>query len=99
MSLDCSVLLAVINKMPRLFGFTPTKSMLEAYKNTKKQEHVVHTENVIDITHNGPIIESRVMEIEIPTYTKTVKLPEMPSEIKNYTRIKRNVNLNPLSDE
>jgi hypothetical protein len=86
--------------MPRLFGFIPTKSMLEAYKITNKEEQVVHTENVIDITHNGPIIETRVMEIEIPMYTpQKVKLPEMPSEVKNYKNIKRRVNLNPLSDE
>jgi hypothetical protein len=40
------------------------------------------------------------MEIEIPMYTpQKVKLPEMPSEVKNYKNIKRRVNLNPLSDE
>jgi len=94
--------------MPRLFGFTPTKKMVimeRLQSNTSPTK--VDSQVIVDITHNGPILETKVIEyeakdiqsIEIPTYTKTVKLAEMPSEIKNFKSIKRNVNLNPLSDE
>jgi hypothetical protein len=93
--------------MPRLLGFTPTKSMLALYQYPNKEQEVLHTAPVIEIIHTGPIIENKILEhdskeiqsIKIPTYTKTLKLPEMPSEIKTFTSIKRNVNLNPLSDE
>jgi hypothetical protein len=94
--------------MPRLLGFTPTKKMLMADRvQISTSLDKLDSEVAVDIIHNGPIIQKKVIEyetkdiqsIEIPTYTKTAKLPEMPSEIKNYTSIKRNVNLNPLSDE
>jgi hypothetical protein len=93
--------------MPRLLGFIATKSMLDSYKLTQKEKQITHTDRIIDVTHNGPILETKVLDdgpkdiqsIEIPTYTKPIKLSEMPSEIKKYSNIKRTVNLNPLSDE
>jgi hypothetical protein len=50
--------------MPRLLGFTPTKKMLEAQRLVEK--NVVHTHIVLDITHDGPILET-IQHVEIPT--------------------------------
>lgn len=91
-----------------LFGFTPTKKMLE--ETTKHQ--VVHTGVVVDVIHDGPVMETvTVPSVEIPTYTepepkpvvkpllepsKSTKLPPMPS--KRTPDPKRKVNLNPLSN-
>lgn len=84
--------------MPRLLGFTPTKSMMEAYNLIKKEQQLVHVEHSID-TRVVKDEAKEIVPVEIPTYTQPVKLSEMPSEIKDYSSIKRSVNLNPLSDE
>lgn len=90
--------------MPRLLGFNRTKKMLmeeKALLNTNLSK--VDSQVLVDVIHNGPILETKLPEdiqsIEIPIYTRPVKLSEMPSEIKDYSNVKRSVNLNPLSDE
>jgi hypothetical protein len=91
-----------------LLGFTPTKKMLEE----AKKHQVVHTGVVIDVIHDGPVMETMtVPSVEIPTYTepkvmpvvkpllessKSTKLPAMPT--KRNPDPKRKVNLNPLSN-
>ena len=73
--------------MPRLFGFTPTKKMLEA-----EMRYVVIQELV-----NIETIQS----VEIPIYTKyseVTLLKPLPSKQKPSSELKRKVNLNPLSD-
>jgi hypothetical protein len=80
----------------RLFGFTPTnKMLLEQAK--KSQEKVLHTGVILDVIHDGPIMETVT---EIPTYKpfKTTVLSPMPSKKKPASELKRKVALNPLSN-
>ena len=81
--------------MPRLFGFVPTKKMLAEQSSPLVVEQVVHTELVVDVIHDGPIIDT------LPPHelNKNTVLSPLPSNKKNSSKLKRKVNLNPLSDE
>lgn len=89
--------------MPRLFGFTPTKKMIEEAKPLIKYE-VIKTGVILDVIHDGPIMETiRVpivkpviedfQSVDIPTFTTPLPPVKKPS-----SKLKRKVSLNPLSD-
>ena len=97
--------------MPRLFGFAPTRKMLEEDKPLKYE--VVHTGVVLDVIHGGPIMETilvpavepvaeDVPSADVSTSAKPIKksLPPviMPAKKKSSSELKRRVSLNPLSN-
>lgn len=87
MCLDCSVF-PYYKQMPRLFGFTPTKKMLEEAK-------ILHTEVVEPIPDTvEPIPDIVVQSVDLPTYTPV----PLPLKKKSNSNLKRKVNLNPLSN-
>ena len=98
--------------MPRLFGFTPTKKMIEEAKPLIKYE-IIDTGVVLDVIQDGPIMETilvpivkpvieDVLSVDLPTYTKSIGKPLpptiMPATKKPSSELKRKVSLNPLSD-
>lgn len=93
--------------MPRLFGFTPTKKMIEEAKPLIKYE-VIKTGVILDVIQDGPIMETilvpivkpvieDVLSVDIPTYTTSFTTP-LPPVKKPSSELKRKVSLNPLSD-
>ena len=58
-----------------LLGFTPTKKMLEEVKKFE----VVHTGVVVDVIHDGPVMETvMVPSVEVPTYDQPILLHDQP---------------------
>ena len=95
--------------MPRLFGFTPTNKMIEEEAKLLVQKTVFNSEVVVDVIHDGPIMETipvpiaeHVVSVQLPTYTKPIKktLPPvvMPLKKRPSSDLKRKVSLNPLSN-
>lgn len=86
----------------RLLGFTPTKKMIDETK-------AIHTGSVVDVIHDGPIMETLIVPVvepvansipsaELPTYNKSKILMPLSSKKKAMSDLKRKVNLNPLSE-
>lgn len=98
--------------MPRLFGFVPTKKMIEEAKPLIKYE-VVDTGVILDVIQDGPIMETilvpvvepvveAITSVDVPTYKNPIRKPLppviMPAKKKSSSELKRKVSLNPLSN-